>query len=100
MICGKCGERCYSGGDLGEHMKIHERTCLRCGNDHSREDEHTIMPLTHSMAIGVSSEYCVGCFHDIREKFMMLMIYTKRKGVNFPPDIRNLILIWITVNEA
>lgn len=96
-VCHKCRKPCKGLVDLRNHMSMHECHCIRCKCDYRRDDQRTIVPLINS---GVSSEFCVRCFYDIRKKFMTFMMVLNRQRIQIPRDLRNLILKWIVVNET
>ena len=81
------------------HELIHECNCVRCGEDHRKEDTRTITPMLQAFANEAPSDVCVGCFMDIKEKFVLLMMHINRiRGM--PKDVRNYILMWIMINET
>lgn len=94
-VCHKCRKRCKGLAEFRSHMRMHECNCVRCKQDHLRDDQRTIVPLRN---IYISS-FCVGCFYDIRKKFMTYMMVLNRQKIQIPRDVRNLLLLWITVNE-
>lgn len=100
MICEKCGQRCFGGQHLGKHMQIHECTCVRCGEDHTRKDERAIIPLEEAFADDCPSVCCTGCFADIRGNFVALICSLQRKNIKVPRNIRNVLLMWIFISEC